>query len=289
MSGPTHASQPRERRTVRPSCPLCGSSAAATLVDDGDLEWVRCSCGIVFKRRAPATGAADAASLGDGDAAGFERYARRRRRRVAKSRRQILDALEVAPAGRLLDVGCSLGYAIEAAHSLGLAAVGVDVSPHAIAECRRRGYDARTGTLEALPFADASFEVVVLKHVFEHTSEPRRALAELRRVLVPGGALFLAVPNLEYRRAARRPGRSRFFRGRAGLEHAVYYTPATLSALVEEEGMRVASVHPRLVHRRSGAWRALPETLALSVRVPLRLAADLLHLRKEFWLVAVRP
>ncbi|HUQ51513.1 MAG TPA: class I SAM-dependent methyltransferase, partial [Gammaproteobacteria bacterium] len=255
------------------------------------LEWVRCACGAVFKHREPASvqmaepasvekaepasvekaepasvemaepasvGTAERASAGQPepasshyDEAYFTRYERRRRRRIAKSRRQILDALDVAPPGRLLDVGCSLGYTLEAARTLGLDAAGVDLSAHAVAECLRRGFDARRGGLDDLPFNDASFALAILKHVFEHTPSPRRTLTELRRVLVPGGAIFLAVPNLEYFKASRSPETSRFFRGEGGEAHYVYYTPGTLSRLLEEEGFAVRSVHARLVHRRA--------------------------------------
>jgi len=292
----------RTRAVVNDLCPLCGSASWSVLVDGGPagFEWVRCPCGLVFKQSEPATAAATGAeALGDADTAHYDeqyfgRYARRRRRRIRKSRRQILDALdalgalEVAPPGRLLDVGCSLGYALEAARGLGLEAAGVDLAGHAVAECRRAGFDARTGTLGALPFEDASFAVAVLKHVFEHTPAPREALRELRRVLVPGAAVFFAVPNLRYFKAVRDPATSRFFRGEAGRAHHVYYTPQTLSRLLEDEGFRVAAVHPRLVHRRASLLSRALEVAALPLRVPLRLFADAFGLRKEFWLVAVR-
>ena len=130
--------------------------------------------------------------------------------------------------------------------------------------------------------------VVVLKHVFEHTASPRAALAELKRVAKPGAAFFFAVPNAGYFKAARRPATSRFFRGEAGRAHFVCWSPATLGRLLEEEGFRVVSVHPRLLHRRSRGLRRCLEILAAPLRVPLRVAADALGLRKEFWLVAVR-
>lgn len=277
-------------------CPLCGSTSWTTLAGGGagEFQWVRCSCALVFKRSEPASAgsvapdAARAAAPASGDGAYFRRYARRRRRRIAKSRRQILDALDVAPPGRLLDVGCSLGYTLEAAHRLGLDAIGVDVSDHAVAECRRLGLTACSGTLEALPVEDASVAVAVLKHVFEHTLAPRVALAELRRVLLPGAAVFFAVPNAGYFQAARSPARSRFFRGEAGRAHYIYYLPATLSRLLEEEGFRVERIHPRLLHHRAGIIRRALELAMLPLRVPLRAAADRLGLRKEFWLVAVR-
>jgi len=307
------------RRVIARSCPLCGAASWTAFVDGGPagFEWVRCACTAVFKRSEPfappeegaaASGvaAAEAVPSGDTKATGqlaclgdaeteahygeayFVRYSRRRRRRVAKSRRQILDALEVAPPGRLLDVGCSLGYTLEAARSLGLDAAGVDLSTHAIDECRRLGFDARRGSLDVLPFEDASFAVAVLKHVFEHTPTPRRTLAELRRVLVPGAALFLAVPHLGYFKAARSPATSRFFCGEAARAHFVCYSPETLARLVGQEGFRVASIHPCLVHRRGSIPLQVAEAVAMPLRMPLRTLAGAFGLRKEFWMVAVR-
>jgi SAM-dependent methyltransferase len=300
MSAPSDAS----RRIVCGACPICDSTSWNAYAGDAQtgFEWVRCQCGCVFKRSEPASRGAESAfhmdaersaagrrgSDGHYDRSYFERYERRRRHRVAKSRRQILDALDVAPGGRLLDVGCSLGYTLEAARALGLDASGVDVSVHAVDECVRRGFDARLGGLDDLPFEDATFAVVVLKHVFEHTPTPRRTLAELGRVLVPGGAVFFAVPNLEYFKAARSPQTSRFFRGEGGQAHYVYYTPATLSRLVESEGFRVSRVHPALLHARASIAARVLEALAFPIRASLAAIATAAGLRKEFWLVAVR-
>jgi SAM-dependent methyltransferase len=286
MTADVHTS----RRVVADTCPLCGCSTGTPVAAwsaDG-CEWMRCVCTAVFKRSEPADADARADAIGHYDRDYFERYARRRRRRIAKSRVQILDVLEAAPRGRLLDVGCSLGYTLEAARSLGLDAAGVDLAPHAIEECHRLGFEARIGTLTELPFDDAAFGLVVLKHVFEHTARPREALAELRRVLAPGGAAFFAVPNVDYRRAAASPATSRFYRGEAGRAHYVYYSPRTLGRLLEEEGFRVASVHPVPLHRKATLARKMLEALALPLRLPARAVADGLALRKEFWLVAVR-
>jgi SAM-dependent methyltransferase len=142
--------------------------------------------------------------------------------------------------------------------------------------------------LEQLPCEDGSIAVAVLKHVFEHTPAPRAALGELRRVLIKDGAVFLAVPNLGYFKAARSPQTSRFFRGEAGRAHFVYYTPATLARLLESEGFVVCSVHPLLRHRRAGPLRRLLEAAQAPLRAPFRALVDVLGLRKEFWLVAVR-
>ena len=270
-------------------CPLCGSEESKLVVGRPDVEhdWVRCACGLVYKGTAEPRDTASNVSHYDEEY--FGRYDRRRRHRVAKARRQILDALDAQPpAGRLIDVGCSLGYTLEAARSLGLDADGIDVSVHAVEGCRSRGLSASVGSLSSIPAGDATYSVAILKHVFEHTIDPRTALAELRRVLVPRAAAFFAVPNLDYFKAKRSPATSRFFRGEAGRAHDVYYSTVTLRRLLESEGFRIISVHPRLVHRNAGGVERLMEVAILPVRIPLRAAADALGLRKEFWLVAVR-
>jgi len=270
-------------RVVARSCPLCGQSCGAPFLRE-PWSWVRCGCGLIFKTAEPA----DAATRDEYGENYFETYRRRRRHRIAKARRQIRDALEHTPPGPLLDVGCSLGYALEAARSLGLESCGVDVSEHAVASCRGLGFDARAGTLEALPFADAAFSVVLMKHVLEHTPQPQRALAEASRVLAPGGALFVAVPNADYFKAAAWPQTSRFFRGEGGRAHYVYYTPVTLARLLGQQGFRVAQVHPHLVHRRTPAVRRMLELVSAPVRYIAQAIANRCGLRKEFWIVAVR-
>ena len=52
------------------------------------------------------------------------------------------------------------------------------------------------GSLFDIPFADGSFDLVTCNMVMEHLSEPARAVAEIARVLTPGGALIIATPNL---------------------------------------------------------------------------------------------
>lgn len=270
-------------RVVAERCPSCGAPAAAPFLRNR-WSWVRCGCGLIYKTTEPAAGPGDE---GYGENY-FETYRRRRRHRTAKARTQILDALEHAPRGPLLDVGCSLGYALEAARSLGLQASGADVSDHAVAACRALGFDARAGSLQALPFDDGEFAIVVMKHVLEHTPDPRRALAEVSRVLRPGGAVFIAVPDADHFRAKQRPHTSRFFCGEGGRAHYVYYTTRTLRRVLEQQGFDVVQVHPRLVHRGAQLARRALEWSAAPLRRLARAIAGRWGLRKEFWMVAVK-
>ena len=286
---------------VVPRCPLCGSSEQSDHARYDSLVWVRCACGLVFKKYAVPEAAEALPELGSEGLFGSgseysRRYARRRRHRVAKSLRQLRDAVEHLPREgrdgpvRVLDVGCSLGYTLDAARELGFEAVGVDVSGVAIEACRASGHVAEIGQLASLPFPDGHFAIVVMKHVLEHTPDPQSALAEARRVLEPGGVLFVAVPHAGYRKAVRDPQASRFYRPDAhgGAEHWVYYTPGTLSRVMQGAGFRVRQVHPLLRHARAGSAKRLAQVLLLPLRAAGQRLLSTLALRKEFWLVATR-
>ena len=69
----------------------------------------------------------------------------------------------------------------------------------AAAFCRRRGLEAmQLGDAQALPFDDAGFGLVAATDVLEHVPNPEVALAEMRRVAVPGASLLLTVPAYQW-------------------------------------------------------------------------------------------
>lgn len=96
----------------------------------------------------------------------------------------------------VLDLGCAGGFMAEAIARRGAEVTGIDPSQGAIAAARAHAaaeglairYD--TGVGEALPYPDASFDTVVCVDVLEHVADLPKVLAEVARVLKPGG-LFL--------------------------------------------------------------------------------------------------
>jgi SAM-dependent methyltransferase len=276
-----------EQREIIAACPVCGAAEAAAYAVHPQVRWVKCDCGLIYKKfsgevaSAPTTDAfADHAGV----------YHRRRRRRIAKSRAQIREVLNHVRPGRLLDIGCSLGHTLRAAQQLALPAEGVEIHPESVAWCRAEGLEVAPGTMDHLPCSTGSIQIVMMKHVLEHTPDPRAALAEVWRVLANGGGLFIAVPHGGYNKAVRDPTHSRFYVPTV-LEgsHFIFYTPATLERLLRAVGFDVVRVGPHLVHRSA----SLP-TRALQIAVaPLRWIVertrDAFALRKEFWMVAVKP
>ena len=95
---------------------------------------------------------------------------------------------------RILDVGCGTGANIQMLSNFGVTE-GVDVSAEALDFCRARGLSkVKQGAAEALPYEDASFDLVTGLDVVEHLDDDVAGLKEMRRVLSPGGRALLFVP-----------------------------------------------------------------------------------------------
>ena len=99
---------------------------------------------------------------------------------------------EVSPDS-VLEVGCGEGeLAARMAAELDANVVAIDQSERMVALTRARGVDARLGDVQELAFDDASFDVVVAAWMLYHAPDLDRAIAELARVLRPGGRLVAA-------------------------------------------------------------------------------------------------
>jgi SAM-dependent methyltransferase len=100
---------------------------------------------------------------------------------------------------RVLDLGCGLGEYVRGFSRQGAHAFGCDVAHNRLAEGRRRGAEGLVQAAgEALPYADRTFDVVVLNEVIEHVSDDRATMREVGRVLAPGGIAVIYAPNRLY-------------------------------------------------------------------------------------------
>jgi SAM-dependent methyltransferase len=107
----------------------------------------------------------------------------------------LLDAVRATDGTRLLDVASGPGFIAGAAAGRGASVIGLDFARAMVAEARRRhsAIDFREGDAEALPFADSSFDAVVMNFGMLHLARPDTAIAEARRVLEPGGRYAFTV------------------------------------------------------------------------------------------------
>ena len=109
------------------------------------------------------------------------------------------DLVAASPGERVLDLGCTAGAITHFLSTFGCEVVGVDSEPRAIDRARSLFPELRfeVADVASLPFADASFDKAVAADLVEHLEDTTfaRMLAEVRRVLVPGGTLSVYTPN----------------------------------------------------------------------------------------------
>ena len=119
--------------------------------------------------------------------------------------------LEQVPEGNsVLEIGIGTGGLLTELALRASKVIGVDHSPAMLEEARRRLMDGgvgrvelRLGEMSHLPLPDSSVECVVVNMVLHHAADPAAVLAEVRRVLAPGGVLLLADLARHEREAAR--------------------------------------------------------------------------------------
>ena len=148
------------------------------------------------------------------------------------------------------EIGCGTGLILERVAGVAARAVGIDLSPGMAAVSSEKGLTAVNASVNTLPFPDASFDVVYSCKVLAHVPDIRGALAEVARVLRPGGHAFVEFYNRRSLRALGYRMRSRMDRSEPvfvrfdTLADVLTYVPRDLS-------FRSAPRHPRVRAERS--------------------------------------
>lgn len=178
--------------------------------------------------------------------------------------------------GTLLDVGTAAGAFLAAATARGWQAEGCEPNRW-LADWGSRHYGARIrpGSLFEQSYAPASFDVVTLWDVIEHTTDPRATIEHCRTLLKPGGVLVINYPDIGSW-IARALGRRWLF---LTSVHLHYFDRRTMTRLLESTGFQVTTVRPHVqrleldyILSRGAVLSERLTTLARKVVTPLGVA-----------------
>jgi 2-polyprenyl-3-methyl-5-hydroxy-6-metoxy-1,4-benzoquinol methylase len=232
-------------------CPLCSARAGDTRADFDHYQVVECAaCGVLSTSPFPTpetlrtlydsgyySGPA-AARFRVGAAERVVRFFRWRRAKMIE-RRMGGDVC----GRRVLDIGCGRGDTLAWLQKWGADVHGTQVSATAAQVARALVGEDRifVGALADARYPDASFDCITLWHVLEHVPEPVALLQEIRRLLTPGGFVYIEVPNAGGWAAQR-------FRHHWLAydvpKHLFHFTPRSLIELARQAGLeRVGEVH----------------------------------------------
>ena len=257
FANPTVADLPHITWEETP-CPLCGQEETSLILEAPDplpppgiglvFAVVRCtSCGLTYTNPRPT----------ERTIAGFYPTTYRPHRRASKMRQsrrtrpiwswlfgrpcgERRGALPWPRPGRLLDFGCGAGLFLKTMAEQGWQVTGLDAAVGVVQHVREQhGLTALVGTLPHAELRPGSFDVVTMWHSLEHVHRPLDILREVYQLLIPGGKLVVATPNIDGM-PFRLFGRSWF-----GLDlprHLTHFTPRTLTAMLQTAGFRTEAI-----------------------------------------------
>lgn len=195
-------------RWVQQDCPICEKPPTQKLGRRGgaahreglgvETEIWRCGdCGLVFPNPMPLPVGGLQQHYAEPPEEYFQHHEPARKESAAAALLRRAEQLTKGK-GRLLDVGSGRGEFLKAALAEGWDPIGIEPSEAFARHAEKySGGVVKREPIEQCNFEDNTFDVVILSAVLEHLYQPNDTLKEISRVLRPGGALFVDVPNEE--------------------------------------------------------------------------------------------
>jgi len=240
---------------VTVACAVCGAVATRRKHRKAGVEILQCeSCGLAFW--VPEAGFAPEAVYDSSyfsDAAkphGYDAYGDLEVVLRKNFSRRLARISQPRAGARLLDVGAAFGFAVAEARAGGWRAVGLEISRAAASRAATvaPGSVVVANALNA-PFAGGSFDVVTLWDVLEHLADPHAAVAEVSRLLRPGGRVLLSTGDVDSLLARVSGPRWHLY---TIPEHLFFYSRRSLHRLLEAHGFRVERIRADASHYTLG-------------------------------------
>ena len=216
------------------SCLICNSTALNPLKDYQSTHLCKCkSCGFVFAQAIPTMAELEKH---------YEGYSRNDYLSPVTIKRynELLDYFEqFRKTGKLIDVGCGIGYFLEEAKKRGWEVYGTEYTDEAIEICEGKGINMKKGVLNPNDYEPESFDIITSFEVIEHINNPQEEIQNFNQILRKGGLVYITTPNwnalLRYRLKAA-------YNVIVYPEHLSYYTPRTIKKLFKSRGFKSLKV-----------------------------------------------
>lgn len=223
---------------VRPrSCPVCGHSNAEDLFVKKGFCHVRCqSCRLIYVNPVLTDDAAH--KLYEQESSWVQVLDSGPQKEMDQKKFAYgLDIVSPYLHGqRILDIGTGTGLFLEVARNKGFNPVGLELNRATVERLREQGFEIIDTVLENSGLPDHGFDLVTLWEVLEHIMEPAQLLAQITRVLKPGGVLLVLVPNADSLVTRILHEQSGTFGGHSHVNH---FHRAVLARLLESAGFEV--------------------------------------------------
>jgi len=216
-------------------CPACNRDRHLAVGIRNGFELRRCQdCELVFVSPIPPKQELDAFYQ---EYHKTSQYSAKLDSKLRRAKRRIRRLKRITPGRQFIDVGCNVGFAVEAARLLGFEASGIDLDRAAIEHATSLfpGGAFHACSIQELAQTGRQYDLVYCSEVIEHLPRLDDFLAALSDLLVSGGVLFLTTPDMGHFSLPR--DRLSWDNVRPP-EHLLYFSRKSLRPLLEKHGFR---------------------------------------------------
>ena len=227
----------------------CSGENISSYSIDKNLEFEICNdCGIIWRSNA----SRNITRNYEQNYFDSKNYSKKRKHKVNKSG-WLIDLARSQTKGikSILEIGCSIGYTLEAAKNRNINHFGIDISSYAVEFCTNLGLNAEQVTFDQLIKRGEKFDLVYMQHVLEHFEDPFLTLQNCNNLLNDNGLILILVPNSKYNPAVKKNYKHRFysFEG-VGAEHFVYFNYTNLVAALRASGFKLIQANYPIFQRK---------------------------------------
>jgi 2-polyprenyl-3-methyl-5-hydroxy-6-metoxy-1,4-benzoquinol methylase len=226
-------------------CIICGSKESELIFIREGIKFIKCKrCELVNIEPLPSSEEAKKIyskryfKSPNSIVCGYEDYIRDKDDIVKTFQKRFKTIEKFSPVGKILDVGCAMGFLLEIAKDKGWETYGVEVSEYAAKYAQKElGSNVFLGDINQADFKEEFFDVVIAWDTLEHVVRPVDFIKEINRILKTGGVVSIITPNVESI-PAKILG-SKWVEFKKPQEHFFYFSASALAQLLEDNGFKI--------------------------------------------------